>query len=369
MYFKHGLSQTAEYRCWQQIKARCLNPEHSAYPDYGGRGVTICPEWVSSFETFCAHVGPRPSPKHSLDRFPNNDGSYEPGNVRWATADEQNRNRRPYRPRGTKEPRVRNPGKVTNFKHGLIHTPEYVAWYAMKDRCLNPNSSNYAYWGGRGVGVYAPWVDDFTLFNAYVGPKPTPSHSLDRFPDKNGNYEPGNVRWATKLEQTQNRNSLRTGPDHGNFEHGHTGSAEYKTWTSIKTRCFNSKHERYKSYGGAGITMCLRWREDFTSFLTDMGPKLSPEHTVWREDHQKHYSCGKCNECLDRGWLTNCRWATKVEQNRNRSYSARSGKLNTVKVASIRERLAAGFSDKDLAVEFDVARSLIGKIRRREVWA
>ncbi len=75
---------------------RCMNPKHPAWPDYGGRGIKFLFE---SFELFMLELGLKPSPKHSLDRFPNNDGHYESGNVRWATAKEQMANRRAYRPR------------------------------------------------------------------------------------------------------------------------------------------------------------------------------------------------------------------------------------------------------------------------------
>lgn len=88
-----GGGRTKEYRAWFNMRARCFNPEHRQYGNYGGRGITVCDRW-QDFANFLADVGPKPSPKHTLDRHPDNDGNYEPGNVRWATAKEQNRNQR-----------------------------------------------------------------------------------------------------------------------------------------------------------------------------------------------------------------------------------------------------------------------------------
>lgn len=100
---------------------------------------------------------------------------------------------------------------VTNFKHGHtsskgIVTPEYRAWADMKTRCLKVNHKQYKDWGGRGITIYEPWIKSFQSFLDHIGLKPEPKHlySLDRI-DNNGNYEPGNVRWATKEQQFSNR--------------------------------------------------------------------------------------------------------------------------------------------------------------------
>lgn len=90
---RHGLHGTPEYLVWINIRRRCYNPNHKSYSDYGGRGIRLCTNWYASFLSFYKYIGKRPSKQHSLDRI-DNDGNYEPGNVRWATAKEQANNMR-----------------------------------------------------------------------------------------------------------------------------------------------------------------------------------------------------------------------------------------------------------------------------------
>lgn len=92
---KHGLWRTPEYQAWVDLRRRCLNPKHPAYKNYGARGICVCKEWQGSngFVNFLKHIGKRPNEEYSIDRI-NNDGHYEPGNVRWATRDQQQNNRR-----------------------------------------------------------------------------------------------------------------------------------------------------------------------------------------------------------------------------------------------------------------------------------
>lgn len=95
MSFKptHGQHGTPAYISWQSMCQRCSNPKGKRAALYIGRGIKVCERWRTSFENFLADMGKRPE-GCSLDRFPDNDGNYEPGNVRWATASQQSNNRR-----------------------------------------------------------------------------------------------------------------------------------------------------------------------------------------------------------------------------------------------------------------------------------
>lgn len=98
---------TKEYKIWRGIKWRCCNPKHPNFMFYGGRGIKVCGRWLNSFVNFRADMGRCP-PGMEIDRWPDNDGNYEPSNCRWATKEQQANNRRTNR-------RITHDGKTQTY--------------------------------------------------------------------------------------------------------------------------------------------------------------------------------------------------------------------------------------------------------------
>lgn len=102
---------------------------------------------------------------------------------------------------------------------------------------------------------------------------------------------------------------------HGSITHGMTDSLEHTVWCAMRKRCRVGVGR--KDYAGAGIRVCKGWDDSFTQFFLDMGPRLNSKRSIDRINGNGHYSCGKCHECLENNWPSNCRWATAREQANN----------------------------------------------------
>ena len=98
--------------------------------------------------------------------------------------------------------------KKLNLTHNKSNSLEYKAWAMMKARCLNPKCKDFKYYGGRGIAIYPEWIKSFIIFYEHIGPKPTPQHTIERI-NNNLGYFPGNVKWATRIEQMNNCRSNR----------------------------------------------------------------------------------------------------------------------------------------------------------------
>jgi hypothetical protein len=115
--------KTKEYRAWTSMKSRCYYQEGKDFERYGGKGVIVCDRWRHSYANFLADVGRSPSKLHSLDRWPNKNGNYEPGNIRWATSKEQSNN-------------LRNNVKLT-FKGEELTIPQWSERISLSIRLLH----------------------------------------------------------------------------------------------------------------------------------------------------------------------------------------------------------------------------------------
>lgn len=132
----HGLKETPEYTAWSHIKSRCLNKNNKDYHYYGGRGITVCDRWNSSFLNFLDDMGARPDWASSIDRIDTN-GNYEPGNCRWATAYTQVKNRRVQKSNTTGTEGV-NPHADGGFVARITIKGDriYLGYFKTKDKAI-----------------------------------------------------------------------------------------------------------------------------------------------------------------------------------------------------------------------------------------
>lgn len=111
-----------------------------------------------------------------------------------------------------KEYKESNPDQVKQwYKEWSDSHPVHSVYRAMINRCYSPRNSHYKNYGGRGISVCDRWLGDdgYKNFEVDMGPRPSLQHTIDRYPDNNGNYEPCNTRWASKVEQQRNRRANR----------------------------------------------------------------------------------------------------------------------------------------------------------------
>jgi hypothetical protein len=133
--------------------------------------------------------------------------------------------------------------------------------------------------------------------------------------------------------------------------HGLRDTREYHAWAHMMQRCYNPNDRRFKIYGARGIIVCERWHEA-SNFLADMGTKPSARHTLGRVDNNGNYE------------PANCRWELPAQQARNRKTS----KLTWASVHEIRMLSRRGYSQNELAQEFNVSQAMIWAVIHHKTW-
>ncbi|WP_417353520.1 hypothetical protein [Flavobacterium alkalisoli] len=128
------------------------------------------------------------------------------------------------------------------------------------------------------------------------------------------------------------------------FKHGLYKSPEYKVWTEMKRRCHKETASGYERYGGRGISVCDRWKDSFSAFYEDMGPRPSVNHSIDRMDNDGNYE------------PSNCRWATNSEQMKNRGKINQIGqrKMSSSLVVLARKMYAKGKSSYSIMNELNI---------------
>lgn len=138
---------------------------------------------------------------------------------------------------------------------------------------------------------------------------------------------------------------------------------EADVWTWIKARCGNPRHKYFYNYGGRGIQVCAFIKQSPKSLVATIGLKPTPKHEIDRIDNDGHYSCGKCEECIEHGWQLNVRWLTRIENQRNKRnnrFMTINGKTQTVAAWSeelgIHHNTITVWYDKGLCLEEMIGR-------------
>lgn len=327
LYERHGGVGSPEYAAWHSMKDRCLNSNSCNWHRYGDRGIKIYEPWITSFKDFYDYVGPRPSNEHSIDRI-DNDGNYEPGNVRWATVEQQVYNRSTNMdvelPNGrivtTKEAtkilnlskstlynRIRNNTDLSipyaEHKKGLVYKDMFKTWTELsllhdvpaeliRVRISAGMDIEKAVTMPKQTATMYPYKSEHLTIPEIAEIEGIPDYLIRHHLRKDVAIREAIPDVIAYIKRNYDVEGSRL--DIGR-SHGKTGATEHIAWNNLRAKCYNPNNSDYQYWGAKGITICDRWLYSFPNFYNDLGLRPTKNHAVKIHDKSKPLGPGNAS--------------------------------------------------------------------------
>jgi len=366
---------TTEESVWRDIKARCNNPNDTTYESNGAKGIAVCAAWNESFDSFLLDMGRKPFVGAVLGRIDKTIG-YSPENCRWMTKEDSQLNKTNMVLTWNIVNEARKLYKTTDITYKKLSEKFNVSVEAISNAISHYtwHDDNYEYVrreiGGKKCSM--PGCDRKYHSNGYCA-----MHKTRMVKHGSATWEPAEKIKTCKIpgcaashfakgycrnhyEQKRRNGETIEGTVYQKKENiklktkreNKRDLPEYKIWDAMIQRCTNENNQSYRKYGGRGIVVCERWRNSFTSFYKDIGPRPFPEAQIDRIDNDGNYEPG------------NCRWVSSKINNRNKNSNVLTGNL-VVKMVSMRGN---GMTYMDISKALNVKYENVRSVLSRGAW-